>query len=40
MTDYELTMAALAIAVLPTIIVFLLFQEQIMKGMTAGAVKG
>ncbi|WP_420901699.1 carbohydrate ABC transporter permease, partial [Paenibacillus whitsoniae] len=38
MTDYELTMAALAIAVLPTIIVFLLFQEQIMKGMTAGAV--
>lgn len=40
MTDYELTMAALAIAVLPTIVVFLLFQEQIMKGMTAGAVKG
>lgn len=40
MTDYELTMAALAIAVLPTIIVFVLFQEQIMKGMTAGAVKG
>ncbi|MEW9702045.1 carbohydrate ABC transporter permease [Paenibacillus sp. SI8] len=40
MTDYELTMAALAIAVVPTIVVFLLFQEQIMKGMTAGAVKG
>ncbi|WP_256865459.1 carbohydrate ABC transporter permease [Paenibacillus sp. 32352] len=39
-TDYKLTMAALSIAVLPTIIVFLLFQEQIMKGMTAGAVKG
>lgn len=39
-TDYALTMAALSIAVLPTIIVFLIFQEQIMKGMTAGAVKG
>ncbi|MFE5322124.1 carbohydrate ABC transporter permease [Paenibacillus sp. NPDC056579] len=39
-TDYALTMAALSIAVLPTIAVFLLFQEQIMKGMTAGAVKG
>lgn len=39
-TDYKLTMAALSIAVLPTIVVFLLFQEQIMKGMTAGAVKG
>ncbi|MCZ8523188.1 MULTISPECIES: carbohydrate ABC transporter permease [Paenibacillus] len=39
-TDYKLTMAALSIAVLPTIIAFLLFQEQIMKGMTAGAVKG
>ncbi|WP_425436200.1 carbohydrate ABC transporter permease [Paenibacillus rigui] len=39
-TDYKLTMAALSIAVLPTILVFLVFQEQIMKGMTAGAVKG
>ncbi|MEC0207504.1 carbohydrate ABC transporter permease [Paenibacillus ehimensis] len=39
-TDYKLTMAAMSIAVLPTIIVYLLFQEQIMKGMTAGAVKG
>lgn len=39
-TDYKLTMAALTIAVLPTIAIFLLFQEQIMKGMTAGAVKG
>ncbi|AEI45449.1 carbohydrate ABC transporter permease [Paenibacillus mucilaginosus] len=39
-TDYKLTMAALSIAVLPTILAFLLFQEQIMKGMTAGAVKG
>lgn len=39
-TDYKLTMAAMAIAVVPTIVAFLLFQERIMKGMTAGAVKG
>lgn len=39
-TDYGLTLAAMTIAVIPTIIVFLLFQEQVMKGMTAGAVKG
>ncbi|WP_284646698.1 carbohydrate ABC transporter permease [Paenibacillus silviterrae] len=40
MTDYKLTMAALSIAVIPTIIVYLIFQEHIMKGMIAGAVKG
>ncbi len=39
-TDYALTMGAMAIAVIPTIIIFLIFQEQIMKGMVAGAVKG
>ncbi|GGG81597.1 carbohydrate ABC transporter permease [Paenibacillus radicis (ex Gao et al. 2016)] len=39
-TDYKLTMAAMALAVIPTIIVYLIFQEQVMKGMTAGAVKG
>ncbi|WP_068776876.1 carbohydrate ABC transporter permease [Paenibacillus sp. FJAT-26967] len=39
-TDYRLTMAAMAISVIPTIIVYLAFQEQIMKGMVAGAVKG
>ncbi|ASS66902.1 MULTISPECIES: carbohydrate ABC transporter permease [unclassified Paenibacillus] len=39
-TDYSLTMGAMAIAVLPTIAAYLVFQEQIMKGMTAGAVKG
>jgi raffinose/stachyose/melibiose transport system permease protein len=39
-TDYKLTMAAMSIAVLPTILMFLHFQEQIMKGMTARAVKG
>lgn len=40
MTDYQLTMAALAIAVIPTIIVYLIFQRNIMQGMIAGAVKG
>ncbi|MGX8792635.1 carbohydrate ABC transporter permease [Oceanobacillus oncorhynchi] len=39
-TDYALTMAAMTIAVIPTIIMYVLFQEQIMKGMVAGAVKG
>nr|WP_072337881.1 MULTISPECIES: carbohydrate ABC transporter permease [unclassified Paenibacillus] len=39
-TDYSLTMAAMAIAVIPTIVIYLIFQEQIMKGMVAGAVKG
>lgn len=39
-TDYSLTMAAMTIAVIPTIIIYLVFQEQIMKGMVAGAVKG
>lgn len=39
-TDYALTMGAMAVAVIPTIIIYLIFQEQIMKGMVAGAVKG
>lgn len=39
-TDYSLTMAAMTVAVIPTIIIYLIFQEQIMKGMVAGAVKG
>ncbi|TDF96805.1 carbohydrate ABC transporter permease [Paenibacillus piri] len=39
-TDYGLTLAAMTIAVIPTIVVYLAFQEQVMKGMTAGAVKG
>ena len=39
-TDYGLTLAAMTLSVIPTIIVYLLFQEQVMKGMTAGAVKG
>lgn len=39
-TDYSLTLAALSLSVVPTIIMYLIFQEQIMKGMLAGAVKG
>lgn len=39
-TDYSLTLAAMTIAVIPTVIIYLIFQEQVMKGMTAGAVKG
>ncbi|MNJ37141.1 L-arabinose transport system permease protein AraQ [compost metagenome] len=39
-TDYSLTMGAMAIAVIPTIVVYLILQDQIMKGMVAGSVKG
>lgn len=39
-TDYSLTMGAMAIAVIPTITAYLILQEQIMKGMVAGSVKG
>lgn len=39
-TDYGLTLAAMTLSVIPTIILYLIFQEQVMKGMTAGAVKG
>ncbi|GIQ65251.1 sugar ABC transporter permease [Paenibacillus cisolokensis] len=39
-TDFGLTMAAMVLAVVPTIAIYLMFQDRIMKGMTAGAVKG
>jgi raffinose/stachyose/melibiose transport system permease protein len=39
-TDYALTTAAMAMAVIPTIVIYLIFQEKIMNGMVAGAVKG
>lgn len=39
-TDYSLTMGAMAIAVIPTIVAYLILQEQIMKGMVAGSIKG
>ncbi|AEF84962.1 sugar ABC transporter permease [Treponema primitia ZAS-2] len=38
--DYVGLMAALVIATLPVFITYLLLQEQIINGMTAGAVKG
>ncbi|MFD1954237.1 carbohydrate ABC transporter permease [Paenibacillus thailandensis] len=39
-TDYSLTMGAMAVAVIPTIVIYLIFQEQIMRGMVSGSVKG
>jgi len=39
-TDWQYTMTALVMAVLPSIIVFVLLQKHIVKGVTAGAVKG
>lgn len=38
--DYPLMMAALVISALPVILMYLLFYNQVMKGMVAGAVKG
>jgi raffinose/stachyose/melibiose transport system permease protein len=38
--DYAGLMAALVIASVPLIVLYFLLQEQIIKGMTAGAVKG
>jgi raffinose/stachyose/melibiose transport system permease protein len=39
-TDYAGLMAALTIATIPILTIYLVLQEQIIKGMTAGAVKG
>ncbi|ORX22902.1 sugar ABC transporter permease [Thermoanaerobacterium sp. PSU-2] len=39
-TDYGLMSAGLVLAVIPVTIIYVLFQEQVVKGMTAGAVKG
>jgi raffinose/stachyose/melibiose transport system permease protein len=39
-SDYTGQCAAVILAILPTIIVYFLLQENIIKGMTAGAVKG
>jgi len=40
MTDWGPIYAALVITILPTIIVYLIFHRNIIKGVTAGAVKG
>ncbi|QGQ95017.1 carbohydrate ABC transporter permease [Paenibacillus psychroresistens] len=39
-TDYGLLCAGLALMMIPVILMYILFQEQVIKGMTAGAVKG
>ncbi len=39
-TDYPLLMAGLTIATVPIVIVYLLMQKHIVKGIAAGAVKG
>ncbi len=40
MTDYPLLMAGLTIATVPIVIIYLLMQKHIVKGIAAGAVKG
>lgn len=39
-TDYGLLCAGLLFAIVPVVIMYILLQEQVVKGMTAGAVKG
>lgn len=39
-SDFGLMFAGLVIALVPTLVVYLLLQEQLTKGITAGAVKG
>ncbi len=39
-TNYGLMAAAVALVVIPVMIVYILLQKQIIKGMTAGAIKG
>jgi raffinose/stachyose/melibiose transport system permease protein len=39
-TDYGLLCAGLLFVIVPVVIMYVAFQEQVVKGMTAGAVKG
>lgn len=39
-SDYGLISAAVMILILPVLIFFILFQKQVVKGMTAGSIKG
>lgn len=39
-SDYGLISAAVMILVLPVLVFFILFQKQVVKGMTAGSIKG
>lgn len=40
MTDYPLLMAGLTIATVPIVIIYLMMQKHIVKGIAAGAIKG
>lgn len=39
-TDYGLLTAGLALSIIPVVVVYVLFQEQFIKGATAGSLKG
>lgn len=39
-TEWNLVMAAAAVATMPLVVIFLFFQKQLMQGLTGGAVKG
>lgn len=39
-TEWNVVMAAAAVATMPLVVVFLFFQKQLMQGLTGGAVKG
>lgn len=39
-TDYVTMYAAIVIAIVPSVLIYMFFQEQIISGLTAGAVKG
>jgi hypothetical protein len=39
-TDYVSMYAAIVIAIIPSIVIYMIFQEQIIAGLTGGAVKG
>lgn len=39
-TQWQLTLAAIVIALIPSLLLYLILQDRIIKGMTAGALKG
>ena len=39
-TDYGAMMAAIAISIAPLLVLYMISQETVIKGLTAGAVKG
>ena len=39
-SDYGIITAGITIMVIPALLIYMLFQEQIIKGMVSGAVKG